>query len=108
MNDAEFDALQTAAFNGETLPDGLSGPEQLLFLSLRTVYRDYRAGAINKNQAKREKAEAVKAYRLNAARDAVGENLMERIRRSELVRREIERGGCELCRRLTRILDGRD
>ena len=100
--------IERQAANLQPMPDGLSGPEQLLFLSLRTVYRDYRAGAINTDQAKREKAEVVKAYRLYAARDAAGENLMERLRRSELVRREIERGGCELCRRLTRILDGRD
>ncbi|GKH49641.1 hypothetical protein CE91St46_07520 [Eubacteriales bacterium] len=100
--------IERQAANLQPMPDGLSGSEQQLFLSLRTVYRDYRAGAINRDQAKREKAEVVKAYRLNAARDAVGENLMERLRRSELVRQEIERGGCELCRRLTRILDGRD
>lgn len=37
------------------LPDGLSQPEQLLYMSLRILYRDYRSEKIAASDAKAEK-----------------------------------------------------
>lgn len=108
MDDKAFNTLQTVAFNGGPMPDGLVTSEQLLFLSLRSIYRDYRTGAIDKAQTQREKAETLRSYDTNAFSERMDAEMMDRIRRSEAVRHEIELGGCELCRRLVKILDGRD
>lgn len=56
------DELNVIAAKGDPLPDGLTSPEQLYFLSLRQIYRDYRSGALELEQAKTEKLKAVDAY----------------------------------------------
>ena len=56
------DELNVIAAKGDPLPDGLTSPEQLYFLSLRQIYRDYRSGSLELEQAKAEKLKAVDAY----------------------------------------------
>ena len=56
------DELNVIAAKGDPLPDGLTAPEQLYFLSLRQIYRDYRTGALDLETAKAEKIKAVDAY----------------------------------------------
>lgn len=55
---------RTAAWHA--LPNGLRPPEQLLFLSLRHIYRDFYANLLTRDQAHREKTEALQQYRLYA------------------------------------------
>lgn len=47
--------LERQAANGEPLPDGLTLEDQLLFLSLRNLYKAYRNGFIGKENATAEK-----------------------------------------------------
>lgn len=57
------DLLERTAAAGNALPDGLRPPEQLLFLSLRHIYRDYYAGLLTREQAHREKEQTMQQYR---------------------------------------------
>lgn len=59
-------ALERTAAAGHALPNGLRPPEQLLFLSLRHIYRDFYANLLTRDQAHREKTEALQQYRLYA------------------------------------------
>lgn len=54
--------LEQMAANNEEMPDDLSMPEQLLFLTLRTLYQNFRSGAVNRDRAKREKSRIYVAY----------------------------------------------
>lgn len=54
--------LNVHAAKGEPMPDELRQPEQLYYLSLRQIYRDYRNGILDMEQAKAEKFKAVDAY----------------------------------------------
>ena len=47
--------IERTAANGGELPDDLELPEQLLFLTLRELYSNYKAGAVERERAKREK-----------------------------------------------------
>lgn len=47
--------LERSASAGKPLPDGLTGPEKALYIAMRGLYWQYRNGAIDLTQAKREK-----------------------------------------------------
>lgn len=55
--------LERHAAAGYGLPDGLRPAEQLLFLSLRTIYRDYRNRLLTREQAGLEKQKVMEQYR---------------------------------------------
>lgn len=59
--------LERAAAAGHGLPDGLRPPEQLLFLSLRALYRDFYAKQLTRGQAHLEKGKVLAQYKLYAA-----------------------------------------
>lgn len=59
-------ALERTAAAGHALPNGLRPPEQLLFLSLRHIYRDFYADLLTREQAHREKEQVMQQYRLYA------------------------------------------
>lgn len=61
-----LDALERSAASGHSLPDGLRPPEQLLFLSLRHIYRDFYADLLTREQAHREKEQTMQQYHLYA------------------------------------------
>lgn len=56
----ELKELEQNAGRGEAMPLGLNQAEQFYFLSLRALYRDYCAKAIDKEHATKEKAELKK------------------------------------------------
>ena len=57
------DELERLAASDEEMPDGLAMPEQLLFLTLRELYKNFRSGAVNRDRGKREKSRILVAYR---------------------------------------------
>ena len=63
----ELVELERTAAAGHGLPEGLRPPEQLLFLSLRAIYRDFYAHQLTREQAKREKMRVLEQYKLYAA-----------------------------------------
>ena len=58
------DEICAAAYRGEELPDCLALHDQLLFLSVRQVYDDFKHERIEEDQAKREKRKILYQHRL--------------------------------------------
>lgn len=64
--------FEMAAAQGLPMPPGLDGPQQRLYIQLRGVYRDHRAGLTTRLQASAEKARAVREYECDPVRAFVG------------------------------------
>lgn len=102
------DLERIAATEGSELPNGLATHEQLLFLTLRELYQNYRSGAVNRERAKKEKNRIFVAY----------EGLKhdhKRVEHQLQIRRRLEREigslytcGCANCRKVAMIFDGMD
>jgi hypothetical protein len=93
---------------GNELPDDLSSPDQLLYLSFRELYKQFRSGTITKEQAKVEKGKLLSAHELAAFYySSYLETVQMRNRiGSQLV--ELEKCGCPACVKAVRLFDGRD
>ena len=98
--------IERTAANGGELPDDLELPEQLLFLTLRELYSNYKAGAVERERAKREKQRILSAYRaLKISYEITNEH--EKIRkRLEQNMVELHNCDCPHCRKLLRIFHG--
>lgn len=101
------DTIERAAMNGEDMNEELCLPDMWLFLAFRELYRQFRSQAIGKEQARNEKRELIAKHELarfyyDSYIDTV--NMRNRVS-SKLV--ELERCGCEHCKELIRIFDGR-
>lgn len=97
-----------AASENPEMPDGLELPEQLLLLTLNTLYHNYRIGAVNRDRAKREKSRILVAYK-----DLQGEYKITK--QHEAIRKRLGNNigtlykcGCEHCRNLLNIFMGVD
>lgn len=54
--------LNQLAARAQEMPDGLTQPEQMLYICLRALYVDYSRGVVNRQQATAEKAKLFDAY----------------------------------------------
>lgn len=54
--------LDLPALRGEPMPDGLSMPEQMYFLSIRRLYKDWKAEIITEQEARAEKRKIEDGY----------------------------------------------
>lgn len=59
--------LERRAAAGLSMPDHLTAPEGLLYLSLRRIYHDWHTGLLPKPEAKREKQQVLAQYERYAA-----------------------------------------
>ncbi|MFR1348276.1 MAG: hypothetical protein ACLSAQ_00990 [[Eubacterium] siraeum] len=102
------DEIIELAKHNTPLPDDATLAEGLLYKSMRLTYAAFREGEITKEQGAQERKQAVKqfdkyqmyekAYRNNAKRGkAIGKLLCE-----------VNKHGCELCKRMAKIYDGRE
>lgn len=100
--------IEKAAATGSDMDGELCNPDMWLFLSLRELYSQYRAGLIDRDRAKKEKATLLARYELERFYyDSYLEVVKMRNRvDSQLV--ELEKCGCEQCKKLIRIFDGMD
>lgn len=64
--------FEQAAMNGDELPGGLSQEEQLLFLSLRALYAQKRAGYISREQGSAEKRKLVAEFKRRESKAEFG------------------------------------
>ena len=98
--------IERTAANGGELPDNLELPEQLLFLTLRELYSNYKAGAVERERAKREKQRILSAYKaLKISYEITNEH--EKIRkRLEQNMVELHNCDCPHCRKLYLNTDG--
>lgn len=102
-----IEEIERLAMTGCEVPAGYTQPEQLLFLSLRTLHWEYRHGVIDRTQAKEEKFRLVQAYE---AEKQLHEIFRQHVGiRNTMSHRltEVEKNGCPLCRELVQIFDGR-
>ena len=59
--------LERRAAAGLSMPERLTAPEGLLYLSLRRIYHDWHTGLLPKPEAKREKQQVLAQYERYAA-----------------------------------------
>ena len=104
----DLSTIEQHAMRLEELPDGLNSIEQYTFLALRSLYRDFRAGHIQKAAAKREKDEINRAYNEGAMLYRIFEQDTAKHNRLSHVMIEINKSGCPLCKKAVAIFDGRD
>lgn len=102
------DELERMAASDAEMPDDLEMPEQLLFLTLRTLYQNFRSGTVNRERGKREKSRILVAYRqLKGEYGIVEQQLAIRKRLSHNIG-ELYQCGCANCRKLINIFVGVD
>lgn len=85
---------EVQAMNGEEMPDGLSYPDQILFLELRLLYGQYRKGEVSRETAVREKRKLLSEYKNNQFRAYMGAAWCDLVRRTELTRAEFRKNPC--------------
>ena len=100
------DKLNVMAAKLMPLPEGMTLPEQWLYKSLCMVYREYRANRITLEQARSEKKKLYKAYLDAAYKLDLWGTYAEIVRAYHHHQDEIHESGCEVCRKLNRILCG--
>lgn len=89
-------------------PDGMTLSEQLLYSIARNTYKAFADGVITIEQAKLEKAQSVKAFGVNALSERVMAEHSRRMAEISRVLQDAEKCGCEYCKRVSRIFDGRE
>ena len=96
------------AMAGLEMPDGLSYPDQILYLSLRMLYRQYYQKAIDREMATKEKKKLLHEYKCYKYQDEMGKELVEIIRLTELARAEYRKNPChENAMKLIDIIEGK-
>ena len=100
--------IETMAMQGFGLPDGLSLPEQMLFLSLRALYGDYHAHRIDRQQAKTEKRSLIQQFNTAQSLYRMYSVSAQRYHAATALLHDVEKVGCDRCRHLARVLDGRE
>lgn len=95
------DALERAAAEGKAMPDGLTGPEKQLYIAMRGLYYQYRVGIVDREQAKREKAELIKDFNAARTREQAYERSIKAWRWVDLNLNKCE---CEECKALKRAI----
>lgn len=100
--------LEQLAASGEEMPDGLAMPEQLLFLTLRELYKNFHSGAVNRDRGKREKSRILVAYQgLANEYKVVEQHLSIRKKLTQNIG-DIYKCGCQNCKKLINIFNGID
>ena len=96
------------AMAGLEMPDGLSYPDQILYLGLRMLYRQYHQKIIDRETAVKEKKKMIEQYKDLKFREKMGDHWVEIIRLTELATSEYRKNPChENAMKLIRILEGR-
>ena len=96
------------AMAGLEMPDGLSYPDQILYLSLRMLYRQYYQKIIDRETATKEKKKLLDEYKCYQYQDEMGKEWVEVIRLTELARADYRKKPChENAMKLIDIIEGK-
>ena len=96
------------AMAGLEIPDGLSYPDQILYLSLRMLYRQYYQKIIDRETATKEKKKLLDEYKIYQFREELEKQWVEIIRLTELARAEYRKKPChENAMKLIDIIEGK-
>lgn len=100
--------IERLAATDAEMPERLTMPEQLLYITLRTLYQNFRSGIVNRERAKREKSRIFVAYQnLKNEYKATEQHLEIKKRLSHNIG-ELYQCGCPNCKRLLNIFVGVD
>ena len=89
-------------------PDSLTLPELCLYTTARNIYKSYQDGIITLEQAKNEKQRSISGFeRMNMRYEVYDDHVRRRVKISQLLT-EADKNGCEICRRVSRVFDGRE
>ena len=96
------------AMAGLEMPDGLSYPDQILYLSLRMLYRQYYQKIIDRETATKEKKKLLDEYKIYQFGEELEKQWVEIIRLTELARAEYRKNPChENSMKLIEIIEGK-
>ena len=97
------------AMAGLEMPNGLSYPDQILYLELRMLYHQYYQKVIDRDTAAQEKKKLPAEYRVNQFREEIGKQWVGVIRITELARSDYRKNPChENAMKLIEIIEGRN
>ena len=95
------------AMAGLEMPDGLSYPDQILYLELRMLYHQYYQKVIDRETATKEKKKLLDEYRINQFREEIGKQLVDVIRLTDTARCDYKKNRTiENADRLIEIIEG--
>lgn len=96
------------AMAGLEMPDGLSYPDQILYLSLRMLYAQYFKKVIDRETATKEKKKLIDEYKVYQFREELEKQWVEIIRLTELARADYRKNPChENAMKLIDIIEGK-
>ena len=96
------------AMAGLEMPDGLSYPDQILYLELRMLYHQYYQKIICRETATKEKKKLLQEYKCYQFQYEMGKECVEFIRLTELARADYRKNPChENAIKLIEIIEGR-
>lgn len=100
--------IDEAAYSGvDIMPELMDDIDRIYYIAMWSMYESYRAGAITREEA----AERKKTLRNIHGRFDIDREIYRQHqtieRRLAGYRHEVEACGCEHCRRLVKLLDGR-
>ena len=96
------------AMAGLEMPDGLSYPDQILYMELRMLYRQYFQKVIDRETATKEKKKLLDEYRCYQYREEMGNHWVEIIRLTDLARCDYKKNRTlENADRLVEIIEGK-
>ena len=101
--------IDEAAYSGiDILPRLMDDIDKIYYLAMVSMYEAYRAGAIGKDEAAARK----KQLRALHGRFDIDRKIYRQHQQIEAAfggyRRELETCGCEHCKKLIRLIDGRE
>lgn len=97
------------AMAGLEMPDGISYPDQILYLELRMLYHQYYQKVIDRDTATREKKKLLDEYRVNQFLEEMEKQWVEVVRLTELARADYRKNPCnENAMKLVEIIEGRN
>ena len=96
------------AMAGLEMPNGLSYPDQILYLELRMLYHQYYQKVIDRETATKEKKKLLDEYRIYKFQYELGNQCVETIRLTELARADYRKNPChENAMNLIDIIEGK-
>ena len=96
------------AMAGLEMPNGLSYPDQILYIELRMLYHQYYQKVIDRETATKEKKKLLDEYRIYKFNYELGNQCVETIRLTELSRADYRKNPChENAMKLIEIIEGR-
>ena len=96
------------AMAGLEMPEGLSYPDQILYLELRMLYHQYFQKVIDRETATKEKKKLLDEYKIYQFREELEKLWVDIVRLTELARAEYRKNPChENAMKLIDIIEGK-